>query len=745
MIRAVRKLSGRHLRAKGDIARDARDWRAAESLYRSYLTLHPDDAAIWVQIGHVLREQACLTDAIEAYREGARLAPTDADPWLHLGHTLKIAGETKAATEAMQRCFVIYRGKEVHDEIVNLNGTVPELSIAQRDAGNFLLIDDLVKFLIHHSTLSGIQRVQVGLLRGLLWRSDVDYRVITSSTREGFTNTIFWEAPRSAVRDLIAYACSGNEMRRVDLDKYLAKLKQGSIALAFMAGDVVFIPGAFWIVERTGLTCAALKAQGVRIGVYVYDLIPLSHPEFCASELVEVFARAFCEILLFADFCFTISDYVGSVVKQFIAEHGLPAMPVESLLLAHELTIGNAPPAPDDQFLSRLSDKLMGARYAIYVSTIEGRKNHLYVVNVWRELLRRGVDMPHLIFVGRQGWRAEGVLSMLDGTNYLDGRVHILHDVSDAGLARLYRDCDFSLFTSFVEGWGLPVGESLIFGKPCVASNTTSIPEVGGAAVDYVDPFNLNDGIDVIKRIATDADYRRSRVDYIAKHFAPRSWEDVCERFLDLMSVMSVAPPRQDTAGYRLEEGTACDFRWPEFRLSDLDSLLRYPARIALGNDFYDSEPTGTSMRGRTGVISIPTSLREGDKAWVSLHLSTSEDVAQARYHIGPVAEYARPVASMQTFPVPKSSRQGGVGLARVSVGANGLLRVQIRVAASDVHVDEQGRESYVVVHALSYHQAIEDAHADRTISPFLVLHRFDELMESTQISACNAPDDELA
>ncbi len=62
----------------------------------------------------------------------------------------------------------------------------------------------------------------------------------------------------------------------------------------------------------------------------------------------------------------------------------------------------------------------------------------------------------------------------------------------------------FSVFPSFEEGWGLPVGESLIFGRPCLASNASSVPEVGGEFVDYIDPFNTNDGYEKISRFIED-------------------------------------------------------------------------------------------------------------------------------------------------------------------------------------------------------------------------------------------------
>lgn len=64
-------------------------------------------------------------------------------------------------------------------------------------------------------------------------------------------------------------------------------------------------------------------------------------------------------------------------------------------------------------------------------------------------------------------------MEQLESTSYLNGTIKILHDLSDWELAELYRSAMFTVFPSFEEGWGLPVGESLIFGRPCIASNTS--------------------------------------------------------------------------------------------------------------------------------------------------------------------------------------------------------------------------------------------------------------------------------
>jgi len=85
-------------------------------------------------------------------------------------------------------------------------------------------------------------------------------------------------------------------------------------------------------------------------------------------------------------------------------------------------------------------------------------------------MIEQGDDPPHLICVGRMGWKATAFVSGLVETNYLDGRVHLLREISDTDLWTLYSRCLFTVCPTLYEGWGLPVGESLAMGKICVSS-----------------------------------------------------------------------------------------------------------------------------------------------------------------------------------------------------------------------------------------------------------------------------------
>jgi glycosyltransferase involved in cell wall biosynthesis len=72
----------------------------------------------------------------------------------------------------------------------------------------------------------------------------------------------------------------------------------------------------------------------------------------------------------------------------------------------------------------------------------------------------------------------------------------------------------------------LPIAESLAHGKFCVASNRTSIPEVGGNLVDYFDPSNEDDALAKIERPLIDPGYLAAREAQLRADYRPRTWAD---------------------------------------------------------------------------------------------------------------------------------------------------------------------------------------------------------------------------
>lgn len=161
------------------------------------------------------------------------------------------------------------------------------------------------------------------------------------------------------------------------------------------------------------------------------------------------------------------------------------------LAVASELIAGHAPP-PDG--------RLPNPGFVLAVGTLEPRKNLPRLVEAYGQLPDDLQRKHPLVIVGEVGWRASETLRAL---NSLGDRCHLLGRVSDAELAELYRRCAVFCYPSLGEGFGLPVLEAMSCGTAVITSNCSSLPEVGGDAVEYVDPRDpaaIRDGLQRLLR-----------------------------------------------------------------------------------------------------------------------------------------------------------------------------------------------------------------------------------------------------
>ena len=70
-------------------------------------------------------------------------------------------------------------------------------------------------------------------------------------------------------------------------------------------------------------------------------------------------------------------------------------------------------------------------------------------------MVRSGrTNIPTLVFAGRKGWLVRDFIDQLEACNCLDGRIVLLHDVTDAELDLLYRKCMLTMFPELAEGLG---------------------------------------------------------------------------------------------------------------------------------------------------------------------------------------------------------------------------------------------------------------------------------------------------
>lgn len=129
--------------------------------------------------------------------------------------------------------------------------------------------------------------------------------------------------------------------------------------------------------------------------------------------------------------------------------------------------------------------------YFVMLGTIEPRKNHWFMLHIWRRLVEQmGDEAPKLVIIGRRGWECENVIDMLERCVPLRKSVIEESDCSDARLHAWLRHARALLFPSFVEGYGMPLVEALTLGVPVLASDLSVFHEIASDFPDYIDPLD---------------------------------------------------------------------------------------------------------------------------------------------------------------------------------------------------------------------------------------------------------------
>jgi glycosyltransferase involved in cell wall biosynthesis len=145
-------------------------------------------------------------------------------------------------------------------------------------------------------------------------------------------------------------------------------------------------------------------------------------------------------------------------------------------------------PALEDNLEPAEAALLPAPGFVLAVGTLEPRKNLPRLVDAYSSLDAAAQARHPLVVAGAPGWETGPTRSALRA---LGERCQVLGYVSDAALAELYRRCAAFCYPSLGEGFGLPVLEAMAAGAAVVTSRVSSLPEVGGDAVEYVDPSRV--------------------------------------------------------------------------------------------------------------------------------------------------------------------------------------------------------------------------------------------------------------
>ncbi len=267
---------------------------------------------------------------------------------------------------------------------------------------------------------------------------------------------------------------------------------------------------------------------GARVVFMVHDLIPLTHAEYCRSGTAQIHAARMRSALSMAAGLIANSKATLDEVADYAARNGLRVPPAIVARLGPGMRLEHEAPA------------LLNRPYFVMVGTIEPRKNHWFMLHVWRRLVERlGSDAPTLVMIGSPGWKYGNVTDMLADCEPI--RHAVIHEPNcdNVRLRTWLKHARALVFPSLVEGYGMPVVEALACGVPVLASDLRVFREYAADVPDYIDPL---DGLAWVARIlayaSRDSEERARQVKRIETYRAP-TWEHHFEQVDSFLARLS--------------------------------------------------------------------------------------------------------------------------------------------------------------------------------------------------------------
>jgi len=671
---AVRHGVARFIRL-GDTARARGDWQQAANAYSSALARAPRLAHIWIQLGHAHKESGEIETALGDYARAADLSPSDPDPRIHLGLSAKLLGRLGEANEhylaALERkpddlptTIDALRTAPPHGperdrvmaSITAILGVEWSAESDRDEAGVSLPlctdITDLLAYFGRARLPTGIQRVQIEILTAI-GAADPDLATICcySAQRLGWSAVSVDRFLRLAQMALASDDRDDPAWRREVAAVHLELAR--SPVLRFTAGAVLLNLGTSWSERNYFLHVRATRGDSRLAYVpIVYDCIPMFAPQWFPTALVRDYRGWMDGLFDTADGVIAISQATRTDLVSLATGAGSRAASdaIRVVQMDGDFRRSGQAPVP----VARLAHwGLVPEAYALMVSTIEPRKNHVGAFNAWLKLVaRHGFGgVPKLVCVGGEGWLNDAVHALIRRHRTLRRKVILLSGIADADLDLLYRHSMFTLYPSLYEGWGLPVTESLCHGRVPAISNGSSLPEAGGPFAIYFDPNDPAAIADAITPLL-DPEIRRQAEAHIRKTFRPRSWREIgralAAEAMDLAAHRPIATgvPRAEPDIFyalgtdiveqddcRAGERFRCGWNWPQPSaggnpIEDAPSILRmlipagdWIAQLRISADHaavLNIETTDGELRHR---IEPPSA-----ESWVEVPLASGAD-----------------------------------------------------------------------------------------------------------------------
>ena len=284
--------------------------------------------------------------------------------------------------------------------------------------------------------------------------------------------------------------------------------------------ETVFLSVSNSIVTSKWISRWLEKFKTLQTIFLLHDIIPITHPEFTLPNATRNHRQYVRRISAVSKMVIVNSEFTKKCIADYSSAESFPVPRISVAHLGVEKIF-------DRQYVDAFDVVAPSVPYFVFIATIEPRKNHLLLLHVWQRLTEKlGQNSPKLILIGRRGWENENALDFFERSPSVQEHVLECSQVSDRLLLKLLKGATASLFPSYIEGYGLPLAESLAVGTPVICSDIPPFREIAGDIPEFVDPLAGRGWLKLIMEYADPANPKRSRQIKRMEKFVPHRWSD---------------------------------------------------------------------------------------------------------------------------------------------------------------------------------------------------------------------------
>ena len=254
------------------------------------------------------------------------------------------------------------------------------------------------------------------------------------------------------------------------------------------------------------------------LSVLVYDLLPISNPEYFPQASIQGFP-IYLKLLSFAKKIITISEFTKQQVSKYCELN-------QNVFLKSQLLPGQVI-SFENIHAQETANKLV-----LSIGSIEPRKNQLSLLHASELLWSKGMDFK-LVVVGGQGWKNREVLNLKNVLQLRGRDLEFKNDLSDEKLSGLFEACNLVVTIPWIEGFGLPLAEAMSYKKQVVASDISSHREIShDSNIFWVDPGNIYEIANAIES----ALLQNPDLNHTYRTNLPESWQEYSEYVMEFLS-----------------------------------------------------------------------------------------------------------------------------------------------------------------------------------------------------------------